>query len=108
MGHLYQERAIIRSTKKNLPETTDPLEKETDTLEQDSGNIQTHVIYIAVEEISGKIYTYQMGISPAKLIWCNRCVVLLQDYDSNAIIARSTRNRTKEAMAENIRNCTKR
>ena len=41
MVNLDQERARIRSTKKTLPETTDPLEKQTDTLEQGSRNIQT-------------------------------------------------------------------
>ena len=49
MGHLHQERASIQSTKNTLPETTYPLEKETDIMEQDPGNIKTNNIYTAVE-----------------------------------------------------------
>ena len=56
MGHLDQERSSIRSTKKTLPETTDTMEKEKYIPEQETGIMQTHDMYIVVEEIIGKIY----------------------------------------------------
>ena len=61
MVHLYQECTNIQLTKKNLPSTTDPLEKETYTQDQDTGNMQTHNIWITAEEIKVNIYNYQMG-----------------------------------------------
>ena len=49
MRHLYQENDSIQSTKKTPPSTTDHPEKETNTPEQEPGNMQAHNIYISVE-----------------------------------------------------------
>ena len=80
MGHLHQERASIQSTKNTLPETTDPIEKETDIMKKDLGNMRTHNIYITVEEIIGNIYTYQTGRFQVKYIWRNIYGMVLYDY----------------------------
>ena len=81
MGHQDQERANICSTKNTPPETTDPLEKETDIPEQDPRNRRTYGIYLAVEEITGNIYTNQMDRLPIKSIQGNIYVMILFDYD---------------------------
>ena len=81
VGHLYQERASIWPTKKTLLETTDLLEKETDKMEKDTGNMLTHDICIALEEIKGRVYTYQTFRFPVKYIQGNIYVMVLYDYE---------------------------
>ena len=92
MGHLDQESARIRSTKNTLPVTKYPLKKETSIPEQDPRNIQTHKIYMKVEEITGKIYMYHTGRFPVKSSLVNRYSMALYDYDSNAILTRAMKN----------------
>ena len=105
MVHLDQERAIIQSTKRTLPETTYPLEKETDIPYQYPSNMLTHNIYIAVEEIKGDRYTGQMEQFPDKYIWGNSYEMVLCDYDSNYILTRSMKTDQKNQWQKNTRKC---
>ena len=41
-----------------------------------------------------------MGRFPLKYSWGDRYAVVLYDYDSNAILTRAMKNRTKEAMTK--------
>ena len=79
MGHLDQELSNIQSTKKTLPTTTYLLEKETDIPGKNPGNRLTYGIYIAAEEITGKIYIYQTGQFPVKSTRENSYIMVKYD-----------------------------
>ena len=50
-------------------------------MKQDTRNMLTHDIYIAVEEITGKIYKYQMSRFPVKYSQGNSYVMVIYDYE---------------------------
>ena len=49
MEYIDQDQTRIWSTKKTLPETTDPLKQETNIPDQYPRNVQTQDIYIEVK-----------------------------------------------------------
>ena len=105
MEYLDQERASICSTKKTLPATTDPLENETNSLEQETGNRWTHGIYISVEEMTGKIYTDQVVQFQVKYSGGSSYDMLIYDYESNEILTQAIKNEQNKQWQKNTRNC---
>ena len=90
MGHLDQERQGLRSTKPKPAKDTDDEPMETLTT-------PTHTIFAAIEDIpirTGQIHTDQTGQFPAISSEGNRYVMVLYDYDSNAILAEPLKSRT--------------
>jgi hypothetical protein len=80
-GHLNQQRQNARTT--NIKDAQ-LLDSETD---QDHG-IKTQFVY------AGQIYTDQTGRFPVVSSKGNKYIMILYDYDSNAILAQSIKNRT--------------
>jgi hypothetical protein len=85
-GHLNQQRQNARTTKGNYPKViiTEP--------DLDQG-IKTQFIYAATID-AGKIYTYQTGRFPVVSSKGNKYIMILYDYDSNAVLAQPIKDRT--------------
>jgi hypothetical protein len=85
-GHLNQQRQNARTTKIKDAKVivTEP--------DIDHG-IKTQFIYAAAID-AGQIYTYQTGIFPVVSSKGNKYIMILYDYDSNAILAQPIKDRT--------------
>jgi hypothetical protein len=85
-GHLNQQRQNARTTQ---IKTTNARNEESDT---DRG-IKTQFVYAATID-AGQIYTDQTGIFPVVSSKGNIYIMILYDYDSNAILAQPIKDRT--------------
>jgi hypothetical protein len=85
-GHLNQQRQNARTTKIKDAELID---QEPDP---DRG-IKTQYVYAATID-AGQIYTDQTGRFPVVSSKGNKYIIVLYDYDSNAILAKPIKNRT--------------
>jgi hypothetical protein len=85
-GHLNQQRQNARTTKIKDAETID---SEPDP---DHG-IKTQYVYAATID-AGQIYTDQTGRFPVVSSKGNKYIMVLYDYDSNAILAKPIKDRT--------------
>jgi hypothetical protein len=85
-GHLNQQRQNSRTTKiKDAKEiVTEP--------DVDHG-IKTQFVYAATID-AGQIYTDQAARFPVVSIKSNKYIMILYDYDSNAILAQPLKDRT--------------
>jgi hypothetical protein len=96
-GHLDQIRKNIRSTKQNQE-----LE-DSDVIPQNDGNVEQqfqNLCFAAIFEPTGKIYTDQTGKFVAPSSNGNNYIMILYDYDSNAILAEPMPTRTGKSMAD--------
>jgi hypothetical protein len=84
-GHLNEQRQNSRTTK---IETTNA-----DTESDIDHGIKTLFVYAATID-AGQIYTDQTGIFPVVSSKGNKYIMILYDYDSNAILAQSIKDRT--------------
>jgi hypothetical protein len=85
-GHLNQQRQNSRTTKIKEAQLLDP------DKDQDHG-IKTQYIYAATID-AGQIYTDQTGRFPVVSSKGNKYIMVLYNYDSNAILAQPIKNRT--------------
>jgi hypothetical protein len=85
-GHLNQQRQHARSTKVKDPKV---IMEETDL---DQG-IKTQYVY-AITIDAGQIYTDQTGQFPVVSSKGNKYIMILYDYDSNAIMVQPIKDRT--------------
>jgi hypothetical protein len=85
-GHLNQQRQHARSTKVKEPKVI----MEEKDLDQ---GIKTHYVYAATID-AGQIYTDQTGRFPVVSSKGNKYIMILYDYDSNAIMAQPIKDRT--------------
>ena len=107
-GHLDQERKNQQSTK-SVPASpglnqaaakTQPTDDTEDTANfptSDPGNARTHLCYAAVvdpSEVSGQIHSDQTGKFVVASSAGNNYVLVVYDYDSNAILVEPMRSRT--------------
>ena len=69
------------------------MEKETDIPKQEPRNMQTHEIYISVEEMTGKIYTDQVVQFQVKYSGGSSYDMLIYDYESNEILTQAIKNK---------------
>jgi hypothetical protein len=89
-GHLNRERQNDRTTKIKDAQL---LDSETG---QDHG-IKTQFVYSATID-AGQIYTDQRGRFPVVSSRGNTYIMILYDYDSNAILAKPIKNRTSSKL----------
>jgi hypothetical protein len=85
-GHLNQQRQNARTTQ---VKTTNEGKEESDI---DHG-IKTQFVYAAAID-AGQIYTDETGRFPVVLSKGNKYIMILYDYDSNAILAQPIKDRT--------------
>ena len=101
LGHLDQERKNLRSTQPVLIPNDQPSSSPADTEFLPSppitDGLATHLAYASIEtmpERTGSIATDQTGQFPILSSTGMRYVLVLYDYDSNAILAEPLKNRT--------------
>jgi hypothetical protein len=106
-GHLDQTRKNMRSTKgkpNTLPIADDPTVPNDETDDAFPAHAdKTRDCYVAVcnlDEPTGKIYTNQTGKFPCTSASSNNYVMILYDYDSNAILMEPMRNRKGPTLVE--------
>jgi hypothetical protein len=85
-GHLNQQRQNARATKIKDAEKIDT---EPDPYQ----GLKTQYVYADTID-AGQIYTDQTGIFPIVSSKGNKYIMVLYDYDSNAILAKPIKNRT--------------
>jgi hypothetical protein len=85
-GHLNQQRQNARTTKIKDAQLLDPEH------DMDHG-IKTQFVYAATID-AGQIYTDQTGRCPVVSSRGNKYIMILYDYDSNAILAQPIKDRT--------------
>jgi hypothetical protein len=93
-GHLDQTRKNQRSTQ---PKKLTPIDTAhpTDTSPtSDTPNTRSHICYAAIMEPTGQIYTDQTGRFVVPSSNGNNYLLILYDYDSNAIITEPMRTRS--------------
>lgn len=97
-GHLNQVRKNQRSTK------TKPLKPDDDSSDvipstPITDGKRTHFVYAAIMQApseSGQIYTDQTGRFPVTSLRGNKYLMVLYNYNANAILAEPMRNRTDD------------
>jgi hypothetical protein len=85
-GHLNQQRQNARTTKIKDAE-------KMDTEPDPDHGLKTQYVYAATID-AGQIYTDQTGRFPVVSSKGNKYIMVLYDYDSNAILAQPIKNRT--------------
>jgi hypothetical protein len=64
-------------------------------------------LYMEAVEITGNIYSNQTGRFPTTSGHGNKCIMIVSDYDSNAILAEPLKSRNENNENELLRACTK-
>ena len=85
MSHMDQTHNHVRSTKPDKDISND---KE----QQKPKNRPTHNVFATIEETE-KVYTDQTGRFPVRSSAGNQYILVLYDYDSNAILAEAHKER---------------
>jgi hypothetical protein len=101
MGHQDQGRKNYRSTKTTKTETSDSQHDDFTAYPTIDDGTKTNSIYASVIDIpasTGQVYTDQTGRFPIQSSAGHNYVMVLYDYDSNAILAEPLRNRTAQEL----------
>ena len=99
MGHLDQVRQNKKSTKPKPSKESIELDQD-HFPKSDDTNERTHHCFAAAQEITGQVHTDQTGRFRVPSCNGNNYVMVLYDYDSNAILVEPTKVRTKEALLD--------
>jgi hypothetical protein len=98
-GHLDQTRKNIRSTKTDQPET-ETVEEHFPIQLTTTEAQTTSYCYTTIYEPTGKVYSDQTGNFQYTSSKGNKALVILYDYDSNAILAEPIGNRKAATILE--------
>ena len=60
--------------------------------------VQKNFVYTKVVEVTGKFFTDQTGRFPVTSSKGNQYIMVLYDYDSSAILAEPTKNRSESGL----------
>lgn len=96
-GHLRQQYQHTQSTK---PGTN------TSNTEQVAATARTHETYYDVFQSTGQVYTDRTGRFPAISARGNQYVMVLYDYDSNAILTEPMSSRHERELVRAYTSCT--
>ena len=106
-GHMDQVRQNIKSTKKRKKKSKTSASESTDNdvtdeafPQSDTPNVRTHDCYVTIEEMTGQIHTDQTGRFPTPSSAGNNYVMVLYDYDSNAILVQPFKTRHDTVIKE--------
>ena len=96
-GHLDQSRKNQRSTKSTL---VSPAISPEPTTTQEPGNLATHAVYVNLTDINDTymIHTDLTGRFPVTSKRGNKYILLLYDYDTNAILQEPMKSRNDTEM----------
>jgi hypothetical protein len=91
-GHMDQTRKNVRTTQTRANQPKVQREQE-DEPKQEPNNASTQQLFAAITE-TGKIYTDQTGRFPVTSSRGNKYILVLYNYDTNAILTEPLKNRT--------------
>ena len=92
-GYLRQEQKNLRSTKR-LPEQTPDIMTPPESTDPDSG-IQENIVYVKVLKVTGKTPKYQTRRLPVTYSRSYKCIRVINDSDSDAILADALESHTE-------------
>jgi len=95
-GHLDQQRKNLRSTKTKAPVphvTLGPKESPTD-VHPPTSELRSHFVYAEACTVTGQVYTDQPGKFLVSSTSGNQDLLVLYDYDSNAILAEPMKSKS--------------
>ena len=93
-GHLKQEQQGIRSTQPKAAIPQDCTSSTKPVMTTDSSEVRTNWAFMLVIQFTGQIFSDQTGRFPITSSRGNKYVMIVYDYDSNAIIAEPMKSRT--------------
>ena len=96
-GHLKAARKNQRSTK--VAPVPPPLMTTPSSPSQEPA-VRTNFVYTKVVEVTGQIFTDQTGRFPVTSSKGNQYIMVLYDFDSNAILAEPMKNRSEREMVQ--------
>ena len=91
-GHLHQQRQNIRSTKAKAPNSTVDSDL---TPTSDTPNLRSHHVFSSIIDLRQEIATDLTGQFPIQSSRGHKYILILYDFDSNAILAEPLRNRSE-------------
>ena len=92
MGHMDQQRQGTRSTQRQHIHNQDPEATNTDTTQE----ARTQHVYLSVQNLpTGRVFTDQTGPFPVVSSQGIKAVMVMYDYDSNAILIEGITSRGK-------------
>ena len=94
-GHLKQEFQGLRSTQTKIKIQPDSVPSTTPIMTTDSPSVRTNWVFMQPIQITGKIFSDQTGRFPFTSSRGNKYVMIVYDFDSNAILAEPMKSRTK-------------
>jgi hypothetical protein len=99
-GHLRQERQNLRSTSTPLrPKTPITiLDAEFDLTLKHSDRTRTNWVYQQAVQVSGQIFSDQMGRFPVTSSKGHQYILVVYDYDSNHILAEPLKSRSEHKL----------
>jgi hypothetical protein len=91
-GHMDQTRKNVRSTQQHDNQPVIDTNPEMDPKQEENNEITNHLF--ATIDDTGKIYTDQTGQFPVKSSQGNQYILVLYDFDTNAILTEPLKNRS--------------
>jgi hypothetical protein len=89
LGHMHQQRQNIRSTK--TPIATTPIDTDYHP-PSDVPNERSHLVFAGTIELRNEVATDLTGRFPVQSSRGHKYILILYDFDSNAILAKPMRN----------------
>ena len=96
-GHLRQQRQGLRSTQTNVTPTPIPNPMFSTTADEDP-KVRTNWVYMKPIQMTGQIYSDQTGRFPVTSSRGNKYIMIVYDYDSNAILSEPLKSRTENEL----------
>ena len=98
-GHMSQTRQNVRSTKKRtngeIPQKNE-MSYEDINVKQEEPNERTNDVFIALEDVTGKVYSDQTGKFPRTSSRGMKYIMVFYVYDANYVCGIPLKNRTAE------------
>ena len=101
-GHL-DKQWMRQAVRPKQPQQDEPYFEQDDIPEltpATSKGERQHTCFAALQEITGNTYSDQTGAFLTTSTWGYKYIMVMYDYDSNAIIIQPTKNKTAQAMVE--------
>ena len=103
LGHMDQQRQGTRSTTRKAIPTNPPENQDTNNASNDHdlhpnemAHTRTHATYLSIQDLpTGRVYTDQTGAFPVVSSQGIKALMVMYDYDSNAILTEGLTSRGK-------------
>ncbi len=94
-----QRPPILAGNQPAFPPGFEPIDT-IKSLPQEPFNARTHIVFMTIIEIPGKVFSNQLGRFPIMSNRGNKCVVIFYIYDANFVKSVPIKSRTKEELLQ--------